>query len=410
MDPTKLTEELQGLITKIGYAFFFASYLPALLFVALHQYALLPAHDVRASLLPGVPEVPFLTGELLTTLLVPLLMGVLLVSLNATITQFFEGLYPWQRRFLLRPWQRANQRKSRDLYGILQRWKACYRSLLEIASEEKLPEQGDPAGDAGLPGCRNLLGQLWQGRAAVPASPDKENDSPSGTVPGCVEQIAAGIASVDAEEPFDCARLVAMSAAGRSSDELYEALYRISLKMQRIHEQVEQRQPTQTVPLQSSYARPTALGNAFAVFEEYPLDRYGMDGVLFWPRLRQVVDDMVLGVLDNAKMLLDLQLNLAALGLLFGIEAAITGGVTREVGWWIAAAAAFVVARLAYSAGVRLVRSMGAQVNTCYDLYRGKLLEQFGLAQPDTFFEEYKTWLRLGAFLQRGELFYWPGE
>jgi hypothetical protein len=94
MDTTKLTEEIQGVIKDMGRAFFFASYLPMLLFVAVNQYALLPALGLSGTLLPDVPDVPLLSGQLLTTLLVPLFLSMLIVSLNTYIIRFFEGLLP----------------------------------------------------------------------------------------------------------------------------------------------------------------------------------------------------------------------------------------------------------------------------------------------------------------------------
>lgn len=336
MDTTRLADEIQGLLTSIGRAFFFADYLPALLFVSLHQYVLLPAIGWSGTLLPGVPEVPFLSGELLTTLLLPLFLAMLLVSLNTYITKFFEGLLPWQRKYVLSRWQHANEQKCQQLYGKLHELKQNHRSLLEQAAE-----------------------------AGSGAEPDGSLD---------------------------------------------DSLTKAEQEIQQAFENIEKSQPTQTLPFRPKYVRPTALGNAFAVFEEYPLDRYGMVSVVLWPRLRQVVDGKLLSAVDNLKMFLDFQLNLSALALIFAVEAAGIGVVKREIGWWIAAALAILVARLAYSAGVRVTRTMGVVVSTCFDLFREELLEQFGLPRPAKFFEEYKTWLRLSAFLRRGAILHWPGD
>jgi hypothetical protein len=411
MDSSKLGDQVQGVITDIGQAFFFASYLPALLFVALHQYALLPALGLSGTLLPDVPEVPFLSGELLTTLLLPLFLAMLLVSLNTAITRFFEGLFPWQRSFLLRRWQRANERKSQQLYGELQKWKVCYRSLLEAIAEA---EESSEASQSSRYWA--LIKRFWPGERfskwlapAVDTPEDVPDTSPKEQL-SYMDLIAQEIQKISPEEQFDCWDLITEIMQAKSPEALFDCLYQIAEKIQEIHEQIEENQPVQPLPFQASFARPTTLGNAFAVFEEYPLDRYGIDGVLFWPRLRQVVDDKLLSVLDNLKMFLDFQLHLSALALIFTVEAAATGIVSQTAGWWIAAGLALLVARLAYSAGIRVVRTIGTLVSTCFDLYRGKLLKQFGLTQSTNFFEEYKTWLQLSAFLRRGELFYWPGD
>lgn len=337
MDVVYLTSELQGLIKGIGRAFFFAAYLPALFFVALHQYAILPALDVTDTLFPDIPQVPVLSGELLTSLLLPFLLAMLLVSINLSVVRLFEGLLPWQQRFLLRRWQRANEQRSEKLYGELRPKKKQYRQLLM--------------------------------------------------------QISAAKTASEAE-----------------TEDLYRRLDETAVEIQSIHEAIEKEHPAQTLPIRAYRVSPTALGNAFAVAEEYPLDRYGMDSVLFWPRLRQVVDAELLNALDNYKMFLDFQLNLALLALIFSGEAVVVGVVERSASWGAAALVAVLLAWLSYRAAVGVARSMGGLISACFDFFRHKLLEPFGLVQPTNLAEEYRTWLRLGAFLRRGELQYWPGE
>ena len=334
MDIKALSGEVEGLIKGIGRAFLFASYLPALVFVALHQYAILPALGVSDSILPAVSLLP---GEWPITLLLSAFLAMLLVSLNTLIVKFYEGLLPWQQRFLLRPWQRANERRSEKLYGDLRGLRMDYRKSLQQ-----------------LAGTR-------EGEA-------------------------------------------------REREALYDHLDKIGEEIRKTHERIEEKHEVQTLPTRAQLVCPTALGNAFAVAEEYPLDRYGMDGVLFWPRLRQVVDSQLLQMVDNLKMFLDFELNVSILGLILGVEAAIVGIRSGAVGWWVAAGLAWVASWLACRAGIRVVRAMGVLLNTCYDFCRKELLKRFGLAQPPNLIEEYAMWVRLGAFLRRGELSHWPGD
>ncbi|MBI3361812.1 MAG: hypothetical protein HY023_11955, partial [Chloroflexi bacterium] len=65
---------------------------------------------------------------------------------------------------------------------------------------------------------------------------------------------------------------------------------------------------------------------------------------------------------------------------------------------------------MSYRAGVSAARSMGGQLQIFFDYYRGKVLERFGLALPDDLAQEKVIWLRLAAFLRRGEPFYFPAE
>jgi hypothetical protein len=209
---------------------------------------------------------------------------------------------------------------------------------------------------------------------------------------------------------MDYRALLEAKSSADVPDSLIANLSQLETTIQKKHEEIEARQPVQVVPFRAHSARPTALGNVFAVFEEYPLDRYGIDGTLVWPRLRQVVDERILGALDNSKMFLDFQLNLSLLASVLAVESVFIAFTTGMPGWWVMSGLALFVAWEAYSSGVRVARSMGTLVTTSFDLYRGKLLGQFGIVQPPHFFEEYKTWLRLCAFLRRGELFYWPSD
>jgi len=388
MDATKLTDEFQGLVKGIGRAFFLAAYLPALFFVALHQYALVPAIGLSSAMFPDISEIPLLSGELLTTLLLPFLLAMLMVSLNTTILKFFEGLLPWQRHFLLRPWQHANERKSKELYGELRKLKADYLNLLTAIAEaeEAEDENSDEVGETPVPG-------------------------PHRGILATVQELFQREATKQTSKSSNMAMLSQQSdTSTEDSEALFERLHQTTERIQLVHEQIEIEYPVQTLPVRTHFVCPTALGNAFAVAEEYPLDRYGMDGVLFWPRLRQVADDKLLNALDTLKMFLDFQLNLSALALIFAIEAAIVGIIEGTGGWWLVAALALLTFWLTYKAGVRVARTMGTLINTCFDYFRNELLEQFGLTQPEGLFEEYQTWLRLGAFLRRGELPYWPGD
>ena len=337
MDAQAVRDEIEGLIKGIGRAFLFAAYLPALLFVAIQQYALLPAFGVQDVALPGVQSVPLLSGEILITLILPAFLALFLVSLNAPIARFFQGRFAWQKRFLLWPWQRANERKRARLYGRLNELRPRYRRSLQT-----------------------LVGT------------DREDTA--------------------------------------NRDALYEHLDQVAGEILDEHSRVEAQGLAQRLPTRARDVCPTELGNALAVTRAYPLDRYGMDAVLFWPRLRQVVDDDLLNALDNLKMFLDFGLNVAALALVVAIEAGIAGILTARAGWWIAGAISVAVAWLAYRSAVRAAWAMGDLTNACFDFYRKDLLARFGLEQPEALFEEYGLWIKLGAFLRRGELAHWPGS
>jgi len=339
-----LTEKLGEVLSKLGQAFLIAGYLPAVLFVLAHQFFLFPrlmGRSITIFQLPGPSEGAgtasqwvYLVDQGVTLLLLPMLIGVLLMSLNTLIIKFYEGALGWQRWFLLLPLQRRNQRLAKALYGELLRLKEAYtRTLAELAAS---PDEARRA-------------QLEQQRASL------------------------------------------------------------ALEIQRLHEELSHRAPVQRLPRRPEMVKPTALGNAFAVIEEYPYERYGMDGMLFWPRLRPLVDEQYASVLVNTKMVLDLLLNLSLLALVFGLEAvfaSVKGGLDLTV--MGAGLAAWCLSYVCYRGAVTTVYSLGDTIALCFDFFRGRLLEKFGLSQPTSLEEEQAMWLRLGQFLRYGEGFYFP--
>ncbi len=333
-----LTGKLGDVLEKLGQSFLVAGYLPAALFVLAHQLFLFPRWMGTSISLFQTPapeegaeaawQWTYLVDQSLTTLLLPLLLGILLMALNTVIIRLYEGAFGWQRRFLLWPWQQRNVRQAEALYGNLVKLKEAYtHTLAEGANRE----------------------QLEQKRASL------------------------------------------------------------ALGIQQAHEEIGSQSPRQRLPRRPEMVRPTALGNGFAVTEEYSYERYGMDAMLFWPRLRQVVDEEYATALVNSKMTLDLLLNLSLLAAIFGVEALVIG-VLGTVDWGLVGAGigAVALAWVCYQSAVSTVYSLGDTIALCFDFFRGRLLEKYGLAQPDNLEAEQTMWLRLGQFLRRGEGFYFP--
>jgi hypothetical protein len=339
-----LADTFGKVLEKLGQAFLVAGYLPAALLVLAHQLFLFPHWLGKTVVLLQTP-VPeegadaawrwtYLIDQSITTLLLPLLLGVLLMALNAVIIKLYEGVHSWQQGFLLRPWQRHNRRQAQQIYGNLVALKDAYtRTLADLASL--------PQGESPLP--------LEQKRTSIEAEIERACDA------------------------------------------------------------IAERYSVQRLPRRPSMVKPTALGNAFAVIEEYPYERYGMDGVLFWPRLRPLLDESYAAALLNTKMVLDLLLNLSLLALVFGLEAVVIG-VWSELDRVLIGAGigAWILSYACYRGAVSTVYSLGDTITLCFDLHRRKLWEQFGFPPPRSLEEEQTTWLRLGQFLRRGEGFYYP--
>jgi hypothetical protein len=70
------------------------------------------------------------------------------------------------------------------------------------------------------------------------------------------------------------------------------------------------------------------------------------------------------------------------------------------------AAVALLLGWAFYRSAVVGVKTMSTLITQCFDFYRGDLLAAYGLERPATLQEERTIWLRLAAFLRRGEPFY----
>lgn len=175
------------------------------------------------------------------------------------------------------------------------------------------------------------------------------------------------------------------------------------------HADIERRQPVRPLPLRKDLVLPTALGNAYAVMEEYPYEHYGMDSMVFWPRLIAVVPEMYAKSIGDQKTICDLLLHLALMLGIFAAEAAaapLIAGARPEL---------LLVALLSLLAGYGLYRAavaetavLGKLVAGAFDLYRGKLMRQLGIEPPERLDEERQVWQSLAAFIRRGDAFYYP--
>jgi hypothetical protein len=186
-------------------------------------------------------------------------------------------------------------------------------------------------------------------------------------------------------------------AAGSGKAERSDALDKVvglRLQIQAENDRLEQIGPMPSLPCRLERVRPMALGNTFALMEEYPYDRYGIDAVAIWSRLHPLLPDAVKTDIGNQKLLLDFMLNLARAPM----RLALIGVGVR----------ALVVAWLLYRAAVGVTATMGLFVTSAFDFYRGAVLEKFGLSQPSEVEDEQFLWLQLASFLRRGDGFKLP--
>ncbi|MGI5499235.1 hypothetical protein [Lentzea sp. CA-135723] len=146
---------------------------------------------------------------------------------------------------------------------------------------------------------------------------------------------------------------------------------------------------------------PTRLGNIFKSAELYPALRYGMDGVLFWPRLYAVLPDRVATGLGETRSMLE---RLLALSWLSALSAAGTGAYLLVVrgpallylGCLLGGA---LIAHLCYLAALQAAESYAEQVRAAFDVYRRDLAVKL---RGETAELDRPQWKEIGQFWFHG--------
>jgi len=120
---------------------------------------------------------------------------------------------------------------------------------------------------------------------------------------------------------------------------------------------------------------PTRLGNVFKSAELYPALRYGMDGVLFWPRLYAVLPDRVAAGLGETRSMLERLLTLSWLAGLFAAGTSAYLLVVRGPAllYLCCLLGGALVAHSCYLASLRAAESYAEQVRAAFDVYRRDL-------------------------------------
>ena len=149
-----------------------------------------------------------------------------------------------------------------------------------------------------------------------------------------------------------------------------------------------------------------------------------MDTAVFWPPFvrgrssRRNSDSLTTrfgamnGLLNISFLsyLLTLEFLVVGVGVKAGMQTA--GAPKLQLRWLVAAALLSLLVGLGtYRAAVRAAYSVGSALRTAFDYYRGRILLRFLISRcPMTSNRERVVWLKLAAFIRRGESFYYPSE
>lgn len=195
-----------------------------------------------------------------------------------------------------------------------------------------------------------------------------------------------------------------------------ELLEQLKQEIQTVHERLEATAIARDLPFDSERVGPTSLANILAMAEEYPFERYSIDTAVFWPRLTPEIEPGKLEAMTASFGMMNGLLNLSLLSYVFAFESLIicvgmlTPWITSSWSPMIAIVAGVLVGLAAYRAALGAARSVGNALRAAFDCYRERLLRSFNLRMPDDIEQERVVWLKLGAFIRRGESFYYPSE
>lgn len=354
----------------LNSSFFYWYFLPAVGFVLLQLFVVAPAlgrpipagfkidighNNSMADLILQV-----LNASFFQLILIPLVAAVLMSALSGRVFRLYQGTLPITRPFF-KPWLERNRKLNSEIFGQLQFLRRQYIFLvskglrLEIVNGETRTEE------------------------------IQEQDRPA-------------------------------------------LIHKMKLETQALHDRLDSDPRSENLPVEYDRVGPTDLANTLSKAEEYPVERYSMDTAVFWPRLSAEIEPEKLEALKYSFAAMNGLLNLSLLIYVFAIEAGIVGvliasGITRPStlpllhGRPVLTAVALVVAAVcvliafgAYRSAVSSARTVGNAMRTAFDYYRGNVLRRFNLKMPQDIEEERVVWLRLAAFIRRGESFYYPSE
>lgn len=144
---------------------------------------------------------------------------------------------------------------------------------------------------------------------------------------------------------------------------------------------------------------PTSIGNILRASEVYALDRYGLDSVIIWSRLRSVLKTEALAPLDDKRMTLDALLLLTFLAALFALFwCTVLAIFTTRWGLFLLCALGLPLAWICYQNAVQSAIAYGEQIKATFDVYRGDLLKALGKETPAALPQEKTVWNTLTRF------------
>lgn len=166
---------------------------------------------------------------------------------------------------------------------------------------------------------------------------------------------------------------------------------------------------------------PTRFGNALRAAEDHAVQRYGFDGVTFWPRLIHVIPESYKATIDSTRNELSFLVNMSILSVVFSFFCilaifhtmvttnVISGNVVvfgsfagSVLKYLVAAGLGMIACGFFYNTSIISLGSFTLTIRASFDLFRLDLLKKFELVRPKDFNEEFDTWANINELIVLG--------
>ncbi len=145
---------------------------------------------------------------------------------------------------------------------------------------------------------------------------------------------------------------------------------------------------------------PTRIGNIMRTSELYAYDRYGIDPVIFWTRLRPLLSEEVVAPLADSKTARDFMLLMSIhLFTVTVIWCPILALFTNRWILFLLCSLGWPLAWICYQSAVQSATAYSEQIKAIFDLHRYELFKAFNLPIPEDGEEERQLWKVLANFL-----------
>jgi len=177
----------------------------------------------------------------------------------------------------------------------------------------------------------------------------------------------------------------------------------------------------QTYPAKKDEILATRFGNILRAAENHAADRYGFDGVMFWPRLMHVIPTDYKQALESSRNELSFLVNMSLLSMVFsllcivamfrsldsvtvvsGSAAAFTVFLLHVFKYLFVSALGIAICGFFYNASIYSLNSFALMIRSAFDLFRLDLLKKLEVVRPRDSEREYKTWYNLNEMIVLG--------